>query len=55
MEQLRSLTLQAVDRLTSILILVHTEREVPTSPTLHPDPETEATVMRVAAAKACAG
>src|ERR1035437_4661884 len=38
MEQQRSLTLQAVDRLTIILILVHPDREVPTSPTCTPIP-----------------
>jgi len=48
MAQQRSLTLQAVDRLTSILILPHPDRDRPEFANLRPDPETEATAMRVA-------
>jgi hypothetical protein len=48
MERQRSLTLQAVDRLTSIIILPHPERDRPEIANLRPDPETEAVAMRVA-------
>jgi hypothetical protein len=48
MEQQRSLTLQAVDRLTSIIILPHPDRDRPDMANLRPDPETEAIAMRVA-------
>jgi hypothetical protein len=50
MEQQRSLTLQAVDRLTITLNLVHPDRERSDIAHLHPDPETEATAMLVDAA-----
>src|SRR5206468_1773791 len=42
-----SLSLQAVDRLTSVLILPHPERESPDVRNLRPNPETEATAMQV--------
>ena len=48
MERQRSLTFQAVDRLTSIIILPHPDRDRPDIANLRPDPETEATAMRVA-------
>jgi superfamily II DNA or RNA helicase len=43
----RSLTLQAVERLTSILILPHPERSAPEVQRLRSNPVTEATAMRV--------
>jgi superfamily II DNA or RNA helicase len=48
MERQKSLTLQAVDRLTSIIILPHPDRDRPEIANLRPDPETEAIAMRVA-------
>lgn len=48
MAQQKSLTLQAVDRLTSIIILPHPDRDRPEFANLRPDPETEAAAMRVA-------
>lgn len=48
MERQKSLTLQAVDRLTSIIILPHPDRNRPDIANLRPDPETEAIAMRVA-------
>lgn len=48
MERQRSLTLQAVDRLTSIIILPHPDRDRPEIANLRPDPETEAVAMRIA-------
>ncbi len=47
LERQRSLSLQAVERLTSVLILPHPEREAPDVRNLRPDPETEAIAMRV--------
>lgn len=47
LEQQRALTLQAVERLTSVLVLPHPERETPDVRRLRPDAETEATAMRV--------
>lgn len=47
LEQERSLTLQAVDRLTSIIVLPHPDRDRPDVANLRSDPETEATAMRV--------
>jgi len=44
----RALTLQDVERMTSILILPHPEREAPEIRRLQPDPETEKVAMRVA-------
>ncbi|HWT03519.1 MAG TPA: helicase-related protein [Pyrinomonadaceae bacterium] len=48
LERQRSLTLQAVERMTSALILPHPERNAPELQRLRPDFETEATAMRVA-------
>lgn len=45
--QQKSLTLQAVERITSVLILPHPDRETPEVRRLRPDPETEAIAMRV--------
>jgi len=47
LHQQRSLSLQAVERITSILVLPHPEREMPEVRRLRPNPETEATAMRV--------
>ncbi len=47
LERQRSLSLQAVERLTSILVLPHPERDQPEVQNLRPDPETEAVAMRV--------
>jgi superfamily II DNA or RNA helicase len=47
LEQQRSLTLQSVECLTSVLVLPHPEREKPEVQRLQPNPETEATAMRV--------
>src|SRR5262249_58465101 len=49
LERQRSLSLQAVERLTSVLVLPHPERETPEVRRLNlrPDPETEAIAMRV--------
>lgn len=41
------MSLQAVDRLASILVLPHPERDAPDLRKLEPNPETEATAMRV--------
>jgi superfamily II DNA or RNA helicase len=46
-ERQRSLTLQAVERITSVLILPHPERETPEVCNLRPNPQTEATAMKV--------
>ena len=48
LERQRALTLQGVERLTSVLILPHPEREDPEVRRLRPNPETEMTAMRVA-------
>ena len=48
MERQKSLTLQAVERMTSIIVLPHPERDRPDIANLRPDPETEAVAMRVA-------
>ena len=45
--QQRSLTLQAVERLTSILVIPHPDRGSPEVRRLRPDPATETTAMRV--------
>jgi superfamily II DNA or RNA helicase len=45
--QQRSLTLQGVERMASVLVLPHPEREAPEVSRLQPNPETEATAMRV--------
>ena len=47
LERQRSLTLQAVERISSILVLPHPEREAPDVRRLQPNPETEATAMQV--------
>jgi superfamily II DNA or RNA helicase len=47
MERQKSLTLQAVDRLTSIIIVPHPDRDRPEIANLRPDPETEVIAMRV--------
>jgi len=47
LEQQRSLTLQAVDRITSVLILPHPERENPEISRMRPNLETETVAMRV--------
>jgi hypothetical protein len=47
LERQRALTLQAVERLTSVLVLPHPEREVPEVCRLKPNLKTEATAMRV--------
>lgn len=47
LEQQRALSLQAVDRMASVLVLPHPEREAPEVQRLQPNPETEATAMRV--------
>ncbi|MEW6337805.1 MAG: helicase-related protein [Acidobacteriota bacterium] len=48
LDQQRSLTIQAVERLTSVLVLPHPERCAPEVTRLRQNPETEATAMRVA-------
>ena len=47
LERQRGLSLQAIQRITSVLILPHPERETPEVRRLQPDPEVEATAMRV--------
>jgi superfamily II DNA or RNA helicase len=47
MERQRSLTIQGVERMTSILVLPHPERDRPDIRNLRPDPETEAVAMLV--------
>jgi superfamily II DNA or RNA helicase len=47
LERQCALTLQAVERLASVLVLPHPEREAPEVRRLRPDFETEATAMRV--------
>jgi len=47
LEQQRSLTLQGVERLASILVLPHPERESPEVRNLRPNLETEAIAMRI--------
>jgi hypothetical protein len=48
LQQQRSLTLQAVERITTVLVLPHPERNSPDVRRLKPNPETEAIAMRVA-------
>jgi hypothetical protein len=48
LERQRSLTLQAVERITSVLVLPHPERERPEVRNLRSDPETEEIAMRFA-------
>lgn len=47
LERQRSLTLQAVERIASILVLPHPEREAPDVRRMQPNPETEAIAMQV--------
>jgi SNF2 family DNA or RNA helicase len=47
MERQRSLSLQAVERITSVLVLPHPDRQAPEIRRLQPSLETEATSMRV--------
>lgn len=47
LERQRSLTLQAVERLTSVLVLPHPDRESPEVQRLRPNLETEAIAMKV--------
>jgi superfamily II DNA or RNA helicase len=47
LERQRSLTLQAVERIASVLVLPHPAREAPDVRRLRPSPETEATAMQV--------
>ncbi|MEW6186753.1 MAG: helicase-related protein [Thermodesulfobacteriota bacterium] len=47
LEQQRSLAIQTVERITSVLVLPHPEREAPEVRRLRPNLETEATAMRV--------
>jgi superfamily II DNA or RNA helicase len=47
LQQQRSLTLQAVERITSILVLPHPDRASPEVRRLRPNPVTAATAMRV--------
>ncbi|MDD5453208.1 MAG: helicase-related protein [Candidatus Bipolaricaulis sp.] len=47
LERGRALSLQAVERIASVLVLPHPEGEAPEVQRLKPDPETEATAMRV--------
>jgi len=47
LEQQRSFSLQAVERITSVLVLPHPEREAPEVRGLKPNLETEATAMQV--------
>jgi superfamily II DNA or RNA helicase len=48
LERQRSLSLQGVERMTSVLVLPHPERNQPDVRNLRPDAETEAIAMRVA-------
>jgi superfamily II DNA or RNA helicase len=48
LERQRALSLQAVERITMALVLPHPEAAKPEIQRLRPDPETEATAMRVA-------
>jgi len=47
LERQRSLSLQAVERIASVLVLPHPDREAPDVLRMRPNPETEATAMRV--------
>ena len=47
LDQQRSLTLQSVERITSVLVLPHPEREAPDIRNLRPNLETEAIAMKV--------
>ncbi len=45
--QQRALSLQAVERIASVLVLPHPERDAPEVRRLQPNPETETTAMRI--------
>ena len=47
LDRQRSLSLQAVERFTSVLVMPHPERDRPEMKNLRSDPETEAIAMRV--------
>jgi len=47
LERQRSLSLQAVERIASVLILPHPDREAPDVRCMRPNPETEGAAMRV--------
>ncbi|MBI2231538.1 MAG: DUF3883 domain-containing protein [Deltaproteobacteria bacterium] len=47
LDQQRALTLQSVERMTSILVLPHPERSQPEVRRLRPDPEVEVTAMQI--------
>jgi hypothetical protein len=47
LERQRSLSLQAVERITSVIVMPHPEREAPEVRHMRPNPETEAIAMRV--------
>ena len=47
LERQRSLSLQAVERIASVIVLPHPEREAPEIRHMRPNPETEAIAMRV--------
>jgi superfamily II DNA or RNA helicase len=47
LERQRSLSLQAVERIASVLVLPHPEREAPDVRRMQPNPETEAAAMQV--------
>jgi len=47
LKQQRTLTLQDVERITSVLVLPHPERETPDIRRMQPDPETEAISMQI--------
>jgi hypothetical protein len=47
LEQQGALTLQAVERMASVLVLPHPERDAADIRRMQPNPETEATAMRV--------
>ena len=48
LKQQQALTLQNIERMTSVLVLPHPERQSPEVRRLQPNPETEAIAMRVA-------
>jgi len=54
LDQQRALSLQAVERIASVLVLPHPEREAPDVQRLQPNPETEADAMRVVMEYECA-
>jgi hypothetical protein len=53
LEQQRALTLQSVERITSILVLPHPERSEPEVRRLQPDPEVEDRAMRIVMEHEC--